>query len=109
MELLEQPGLFDARTHAGRARRADPPTSKAAARSVDANQLEQVVLEVLRSHPHGLTSHEVASITGLSLVTVSPRFRPLVNKNLVIDSGEKRAGVSFRNSIVWKVIECGVS
>jgi hypothetical protein len=35
-------------------------------------------------------------------VTVSPRFRPLVNKNLIVDSGEKRAGIGFKSSIVWK-------
>jgi hypothetical protein len=56
----------------------------------------------LRAHPAGLTSHEVAAHLGLSLVTVSPRMRPLVRKNLVVDSGEKRAGVGFMNSIVWK-------
>jgi hypothetical protein len=96
-----QASLFDSPPIA-HSRYADPPTSKAAAKNLDTNYLENIVLDALRSHPLGLTSHEVASITGLSLVTVSPRFRPLVNKNLIVDSGEKRSGVGFKTSIVWK-------
>jgi hypothetical protein len=97
-----QPSLFDNLPPPGAARRRDPETSKAAARHVDTNQLEAIVLDALRSHPRGLTSHQIASLTGLSLVTVSPRMRPLVRKNLIVDSGEKRAGVGFAKSIVWR-------
>ena len=112
-----QPSLFDSpekraiaadtkefieQFRSGSSRHSDPPTSKAAARSVDTNHLEALVVEAMRRHPSGMTSHEVAAYLDLSLVTVSPRFRPLVNKNIIIDSGEKRAGVGFRNSIVWK-------
>jgi hypothetical protein len=100
-----QPTLFDIPTPQaqGGSRRADPPTSKAAAKSIDTNGLEQLVVQALRTHPAGMTSHEVAAHLDLSLVTVSPRFRPLVNKNFIVDSGEKRAGVGFKSSIVWKV------
>lgn len=98
-----QPSLFDTQPPPARSRRSDPPTSKSAARCVRATYLEGAVLEVLRLNPRGLTSHEVSAWLDLPLVTVSPRFRPLVNKNLIIDSGEKRAGVGFKTSIVWKV------
>lgn len=99
-----QPSLFDVQPPPApaRSRQSDPPSSKAAARSVDTNHLERLVVQALRAHPAGMTSHEVAAYLDLSLVTVSPRFRPLVNKNLIVDSGEKRAGVGFKTSIVWK-------
>lgn len=86
------------------ARATDPRTSHQAAASLPTSHLEEVVLGALKSHTEGLTSHELARITGLDLVTVSPRLRPLVNKRLVVDSGEKRAGTSGRQSIVWKAI-----
>jgi hypothetical protein len=98
-----QASLFDTQPPA-RSRHTDPPTSKSAARRVDVNHYEALVLRALRFHPNGMTSHEVAVYLDLPLVTVSPRFRPLVNKNLIIDSGEKRAGVGFKSSIVWKVL-----
>jgi predicted transcriptional regulator len=91
--------MFDA---PARARRADPPTSHEAARSVKVTDLEAVVLEALRLSYNGLTSHELAERTGLSLVTVSPRLRPLADKGEVRDSGRKRKGESGRNSIVWE-------
>ena len=96
LSLLDSPPI-------GGSRRSDPATSKAAAKSVDANDLETRVYWCLKLAKNGLTSHEVADWLNLSLVTVSPRFRPLVNKNLIVDSGERRSGVGFKSSIVWKV------
>jgi len=86
------------------ARRSDPGTSHAAARTIERTKtrLERVVLEALRSAPAGLTSHELAARTGLSLVTVSPRLHPLMLRGEVVDTGERRAGATFRKSIVWR-------
>jgi uncharacterized membrane protein len=105
--MSTQPSLFDIPTlwtKSGASRRSDPETSKAAAKSLDTNALESLVLETLRKHLGGLTSHEVASLTGLSLVTVSPRMAPLVRKGKICDSGERRSGVGFRSSTVWKCL-----
>jgi hypothetical protein len=66
-----------------RARRSDPDTSKSAAHSVPVAELEAKVLRALRDHPRGLTSHEVAELLDMPLVSVSPRFKPLTVKNLV--------------------------
>jgi hypothetical protein len=97
-----QASLFDSPPIA-RSRRSDPPTSKAAARSVNTSEIEWRVMFSLQKHPGGQTSHEVATYLHLPLVTISPRMRPLVNKNLIVDSGERRSGVGFKTSIVWKV------
>lgn len=100
---MVQPNLFD-NPPVGRARLADPDTSKAAAKTVTAESLEAIVLSCLRKHPEGLTTHELAEHTGLSLVTVSPRMAPLRKKNLVRDSGERRATGTRSKAIVWKLI-----
>lgn len=86
------------------ARRTDPPTAHAAARSIDVTDLEALVLAALKCSLDGLTTHELATRCGLSLVTVSPRMRPLVHKARVRDSGRKRAGTSGRKSIVWVAV-----
>lgn len=87
-----------------RHRRNDPDTSKAAAYSVDVPPLEKVVLDYLTKYRlGGATTHEIAEATGIDLVTISPRIRPLVEKGLVEDSGHKRKGRSGRKSIVWKL------
>lgn len=81
-----------------RARRTDPETSHEAAATVDTSELEALVLDTLRRHPNGLTSHRVAEITGESLVTISPRMKPLETKGLV-----RRAGKSGRRTI-WRAV-----
>lgn len=70
-------------------RRADPPTSRAAAARVSTTDLEALVLNVLRAHPSGLTSHEVAAALGRELVSVSPRMRPLCAKGRVRETGRR--------------------
>lgn len=96
-----QASLFD-NAEVGRARHRDPDTAKAAAKSTDATRLEGLVLEELRkAEPDGLTTEELADRLGISLVSVSPRLRPLVNKGRVIDSGGRRRNRSGKKAIVW--------
>ena len=87
----------------GASRHSDPATSFAAAKSISVSKLEQTLLDLLRSHPEGLTSHEASALAKISLVSISPRFRPLFDKGLIVDSDEKRAGENGRKSIVWKI------
>lgn len=85
------------------ARFSDPSTSSEAADSVSVAKAEMVVLTQLLKRPvRGATSDEMADITGIARVTVSPRFRPLERKGLIEDSGERRKGNSGRTSIVWR-------
>lgn len=83
------------------ARCTDPVTSHRAAATVDTSALEDIVLGYLRERLGGATSYEIASVLRMSLVTVSPRLRPLVKKGLVVDSGRKECGESGRSRIVW--------
>lgn len=104
MPEIQQVFDFDA---PARARRTDPSTSKDAAASVNVTEMEAVVLRALAAHP--MTTHEIAAHTGVSLVTISPRIRPLVQKRLVREhqiEGKtvKRAGESGRMSIVWEKV-----
>lgn len=104
--MSETRDMFDAPSSRGMARRTDPTTSHEAAVSIAAElpELEARVLAALRRRgDEGATTHELAELLGISLVTVSPRLRPLATKKLVVDSGVKRTGASGRRSIVWKV------
>ena len=82
------------------ARHSDPETSKSAAERMRLSNMERIVFDVIKKL-RGATTHEIADHTGISLVTVSPRIRPLVRKGMIQDSGKKRAGDSGRKSIVW--------
>jgi hypothetical protein len=88
----------------GAARRSDPDTSKDAAAETRAQRLERIVLDALRKSEDGLTSEECAAVTQLSLVTVSPRMRPLVRKGKIYESKDRRLNPSGKKAIVWKVI-----
>lgn len=103
---MVQSELFpQSRIEHGAARIADPDTAKTAAASVRVADLEERVLKALRKYPlAGMTSHELAVYLNIELVSISPRLRPLVNKGLVVDSGERRQGDSHRKSIVWKAV-----
>ena len=85
------------------ARKTDPSTSHAAARSVNTTALEAAVYGCLKAHGPK-TSFEIADILRLSLVTVSPRLAPLRDKGLIKDSGVRRIGESGKGRIVWEVV-----
>lgn len=84
-------------------RGGDPYTSHAAAGSVHAAALERLVLTSLRTAGPA-TSFQLADRLQLSLVTVSPRMKPLVRKGLVRDSGGRHKGESGRRRIVWEAL-----
>ena len=87
----------------GAHRRHDPETSVDAAWSVDATQLEHVVLDVVQAAGEwGATLDDIIRATGLDKVTVSPRLRPLVRKGFVIATNRRRPGLSGRGQIVWQ-------
>lgn len=90
-------------THA-LARSTDPTTSHQAAFdfSSKVTAIEQRILDELRGLGRGgLTTHALAAVLGLELVTVSPRMKPLVEKHLVRDSGRRAESPSGRKRIIW--------
>ena len=102
-----QPALFDhdvPRLDQAYARRTDPITSKESAQRVTASvsELQQLVLAALRKFGPG-TTEEIARWTAKSLVTISPRLKPLEAKGAVIRSG-KKVNQSGHAATVWKVV-----
>lgn len=87
----------------GKARKRDPDTSKKAALAVRPVSLYGLILAWLTLRPNGLTSHELAELTGKSLVSISPRLRPLADRGAIVDSGERRKNPGSKSpAIVWK-------
>jgi hypothetical protein len=89
------------------ARSTDPATSCQAAFQFDpaVSKIEQRILDELRGLGRGgLTTHALAAVLGLELVTVSPRMKPLVEKNLVRDSGRRAESPSGRKRIIWEIV-----
>lgn len=85
------------------ARSTDPETAHDAAnqtRGSNAARLSGLVLTALAARGPS-TSEELASYLGESLVSVSPRLRPLARKGLVVEDG-KRKTASGSSAIVWR-------
>ena len=86
-----------------RARRHDPDTAKAWADAQNTKGLtgkyDRQIVEALHNRGrHGATSLELAEITGIDRVCVSPRLRPLARVGVVVDTDERRNG-----GVVWKL------
>jgi len=89
----------------GLARATDPETAKEAAESVDPSRLEKIVLDVIKSFPDGCISQDVEHMLAeYRASSITPRYRPLMKKGLIVDTGEKRPGFSGRNQRVMKAI-----
>ncbi len=60
------------------------------------------VLELLATHPAGLTAREIARALGLELHCVSGRIRELVERGQAKDAGRQRQDpISGHRGIVW--------
>lgn len=87
------------------ARGSDPDTSHDAAddaRGERAIKMERQVYACLVARPNGLTNWEIVELSGLSYHSATPRVKPLRNKNLVYDSGEKRLSPYGKMCKVWR-------
>ena len=72
----------------GLARHTDPDTAHDAA-EIEVSDMEQHVLTTLCANGP-LTSVEIANRTRLNVNSINPRMRPLVDKGLVVDTGQRR-------------------
>jgi hypothetical protein len=104
----------------GAHRNTDPETSVKAAKSVKATKLEgQVLDELLKREKflkepfvypadiRGMTSEEVALSLDREFDCITPRFAPLLRKELIEKSGITRKGKSGHGRIVWVLTEKG--
>lgn len=89
------------------ARQSDPGTSHEAAASFDPTDIEQRVLGAVLMHPEGATQDDVLAALeplGFKYGTITPRFRSLLNKGLLVPTGEKRKAKSGRSQRVLKAV-----
>ena len=87
-------------------RRKDPHTSQEAAKSVDTTNMEQIVYEVISQYPSGCIQDEVlAHLMSYPYSTVTARFRALLDKGYIIDTGLTRPGKSGRKQRVLIIKE----
>jgi hypothetical protein len=87
-------------------RRNDPQTSQEAAQLVNTTNMEQVVYEVIASYPQGCIQDEVlAQLMSYPYSTVTARFKSLIDKGYIIDTGLTRPGKSGRKQRVLIIKE----
>lgn len=98
-----QVDLFDGE---GMARRTDPETSHDAAKSINTTRLEAEVLAAIRTFgDKGCIADEIeARLPHLQWCTLTPRFKPLLEKGLIEDTGDKRTGMSKRAQRVVRAV-----
>lgn len=84
------------------ARNSDPDTSKFAAAGIESKKVGEVILRLLKANPNGLTTEELAHLSGISLVTISPRLKPMESNGLVERRGT-RPNQSGRQAIIWGI------
>lgn len=80
-------------------------TERAAAASVAdvTGDLRLRVLGLLRDHPDGLTDDEGGRLMGADRLRFGRRRHELVERGVVVDSGERRATPGGRSAIVWRL------
>lgn len=67
-------------------------------------KLEQVVLDLLREHPNGLTIHKMVELSGKPYNSISPRPSKLVEKGLIYVSGKGKSP-SGNNANIYRLKE----
>jgi predicted ArsR family transcriptional regulator len=99
---VNAPTLFD------HVRATDPPTSVAAAASLDAATLGRQkarVLDAVRTFGGRATREQVAQLLGHDRSCISRRITDLVRDGLLEDSGDTARGGSGRAQTVWMLRE----
>ena len=88
-------------------RNTDPETSKNAAISIDPTKLEKIVLEaVSQFREQGATMSEIERmLVTIHPASITPRFKPLMEKGFVIGDGRTRKAIysNKQQRILWAV------
>ena len=85
----------------------DPNTSQASANAVDTSRLEAMVYEdIMKFGEHGCISDQIRALhPTFPYSSITARYRALLDKGFIIDTGERRQGQSGRNQRVMKAIK----
>lgn len=87
-------------------RKTAPVTSVEAAASLDSASMEQRVYEVIATFQDGCIQDEVLQVLhNYPYSSVTARFRSLLNRGYIIDTGLTRPGKSGRQQRVLKIKE----
>lgn len=92
-------------THAKKlVRKYDPDTSHQAAQKVDSTRLEQLVYEAIKSYGTvGCISDQILeTFPHLPYSSVTARYKALMQKGFIEDTGERKAGKSGRTQRVMR-------
>ena len=93
-------------THSDKlARRDDPDTSQTSAKKVDSSRLEQMVYNAIKAFgSRGCISDEIREqFAHLPYSSVTARYKALIDKGLIEDTGERRPGNSGRPQRIMRV------
>ena len=94
--------------NAARARNSDPETSHEAARRASdrLNELEAKVTAHVRScGAYGATAEETALALGIDKQSITPRFSPLAERDVLARTTNRRKNQSGSSAVVWVAIE----
>lgn len=85
-------------------RRKDPDTSHQAAAKVDTTKLEQMVYEAIKSFgPSGCISDQIlAMFPNYPYSSVTARYRALLDKGFIEDTGLRKPGKSGRQQRIMR-------
>jgi hypothetical protein len=86
-------------------RKNSSKTSVAAAKSINTNNMEKTVLDVIKKYPDGCIQDEVlAALSNHPYSSVTARFRALLDKNFIEDTGKTKAGKSGKQQRIVKAL-----
>jgi hypothetical protein len=105
MKQLELPELVEFGTDPKfLVRKDDPDTSHAAAQTVNSSDLEKLVFETIKRFADGCTQDDVLALNPTKpYSSITARFRALLDKGFIEDTGERKPGRSGKPQRIVKV------
>ena len=87
-------------------RTGDPDTSYEAAIAVDTTKLEGMVYEAIKKYgDRGCISDQIRALySAYPYSSITARYRALLDKGFIVDTGERRQGQSGRSQRVMKAL-----
>ena len=87
-------------------RRDAVETSKIAAHRVNSRTMEELVYEAIKAHPEGIISDEILALfPDRPYSSITARYRALLTKGLIEDTGLTKPGKSGKPQRIMKVCD----